>query len=182
LPRCTDLLELLVHVGGRSRTSARYDGINIAADGTIHTSQSVLADCIGVAKSSVNARLHALQREGRINLWSNPGGTRIQLIERDDADQVSYGATVPAQRSIPRATLFGRSLGPSAKESGLSGIMSGFAGVGAAGLPPNAAVQATELVANAENANNNFVKLWQKWNVLRGKLWTRSENQPPRPG
>jgi hypothetical protein len=75
LPGQNDLLGLLVQASGRSQRSRQYAGIEVADDGTIHTSQSVLSHYLGQAESTVHARLRCLQQEGRIALSTSPAGS-----------------------------------------------------------------------------------------------------------
>jgi hypothetical protein len=152
MPVYNDLLELLMHVADSTQISARYAGIEVTADGTIQTSQSVLAGYLGQAKSTVNARLRSLQQQGRIALCTGPAGTHVRLIE---AELTRHDDRVRGTLGCPPA--------------------------GTGDFLSNATEQTLEPAVNATNTVE-FSRISAVFNLIRSRFWTPSDKHPPRPG
>jgi hypothetical protein len=180
-PRYDDLLELLTELGQWTPACLRRADIEVAADGTIRTSQSALGRCLGQAKSTINGRLRSLQNEGRIIVSTDATGTQIQLIGADNSDHMAASALSPSRRSGPNAFAFGQSDRLEANEPCAQHRTRVSPALGKAIFPSNAGEQAPEPLSNASNAFE-FCKRLLTFTLCRWQFRTGGVRQPPRPG
>jgi hypothetical protein len=83
-----DLALLLEHV--TTQGAAGLEGVRIDPDGTIITTQGVLAKLLNSSKGTVNRQLRELKTAGRIMLTTTRNGTRIKLCSADVNSQPCF--------------------------------------------------------------------------------------------
>jgi hypothetical protein len=76
----SDLLTLLAGLNKLPHQEAARQGVLINTDGSLTTSQAVLAVKLGVSKGTINRQLRTLAAESRIVLKTSASETRIQLV------------------------------------------------------------------------------------------------------